>query len=726
MAMNEMIAKHETEENVEALNEMKAEAEAGYDSETLGSVEQALARIEAKKAEFSSAEAGTVVSSSEQTQIQNLGGDEVALAERTKDVDEKIKQVSVDAEKQIEEIKNQGSQKTEVIVEASAEKNIEEKKDILLERWQQIYDSYKRNDDKIQNGEKFIKELKDSGMEVEIQSFDKLSNKFNISKNELFKQMPKVYESASEKDVSKYTNILIHEIIDQKSERDRHDVADKLIQNIPATTLKKLMDNNGFLAEQLREMGNVYGKEVGELMKSTEGAYHSPHDAAKALNYIGSAGKLIEKRHIENAANIMIQRVLEHGVSYGNVNFANLCEAGFTDEVLKILSKGIKDMQVGVPTILGLKEKGYLNDEQVKNLALEANIFDIENMKNKIKARQERLNDLNKALENAERAASKNPDNEVNIEAYGLGKGKAKDLIIKYREYMQRDIKNQTEFLSGEENNLKRLEISDSNKVETVTGDVEKHIEEMVNKNPQKTMEVDITPDNSDRNTEIEKLERIQDIENKIKELNIESNDLSTKYVPEIKDYLNSATEAELIDIFDKNAWLISSDDRRGTFGDKMLFEKHRNKDSEFKKKTIKSLIENFENVGDATVRDTINILASNRKFDENGKYKTTEEAKNDKGFDLYNTYNHINQELHYNYLKKANLVKEWIDIKMKDKILSNIEKFEQFNAILSNDELFSLLNEEFDSLEKIGVQKNWASAFVREKGKEYFKESTT
>jgi hypothetical protein len=99
-----------------------------------------------------------------------------------------------------------------------------------------------------------------------------------------------------------------------------------------------------------------------------------------------------------------------------------------------------------------------LNEEQIKDLALLENTVAISDTQEKIQKTQEELGLMQKALEQAETAVAQNPDNIVTIEAYGLGKGKASDLIVKYRELMQNDIKGKQGFVESYQNDLKRLE----------------------------------------------------------------------------------------------------------------------------------------------------------------------------------------------------------------------------------------------------------------------------
>jgi tetratricopeptide (TPR) repeat protein len=157
----------------------------------------------------------------------------------------------------------------------------------------------------------------------------------------------------------------------------------------------------------------------------------------------------------------MVSKLLESnapGSSFQALNYANLCEAGFTDEAIQLLNKAIEKRSIGGFQIMKLKEAGLLNEEQIKDLALLENTVAISDTQEKIQKTQEELGLMQKALEQAETAVAQNPDNIVTIEAYGLGKGKASDLIVKYRELMQNDIKGKQGFVESYQNDLKRLE----------------------------------------------------------------------------------------------------------------------------------------------------------------------------------------------------------------------------------------------------------------------------
>ncbi|MEI7765467.1 MAG: HD domain-containing protein [bacterium] len=96
--MKEIIAKHEADKNIEALNAIKAET--GLDSATVNLAEQAIARInEINKKATEVLE----TTPSEISQIKNLGGD---IGNKTEGVDAKINELQKETTQKIEEIKN--------------------------------------------------------------------------------------------------------------------------------------------------------------------------------------------------------------------------------------------------------------------------------------------------------------------------------------------------------------------------------------------------------------------------------------------------------------------------------------------------------------------------------------------------------------------------------------------------------------------------------------------
>jgi hypothetical protein len=106
------IAQLEENKDVAGLEEVKNDAEAGFDGETVGLVEQAIARLNNKVEKITPPVETT---EGQKTQVGNMGGSESGLQEVTAPVDEKIaekdaeiKNVEVETEQKIKELENQG------------------------------------------------------------------------------------------------------------------------------------------------------------------------------------------------------------------------------------------------------------------------------------------------------------------------------------------------------------------------------------------------------------------------------------------------------------------------------------------------------------------------------------------------------------------------------------------------------------------------------------------
>lgn len=343
------------------------------------------------------------------------------------------------------------------------ETKLDEKKEKLLNVWQESYNSFLSRDEKHKKTQEFVSELKNSPDRkyLDALDIDSIARKNGISRDQLFSVMPEIYKQASEEELTSWCLKLNKEEYGKKSQNERYDFMDKVIQNTPKDILNKMVKADGYFGKKVSEMLNVYGGAIGGLMKSTEDI--NRRDLAgmtKALNYMGSAGRFMDKKATESAVVTMVNRFIDSGNQsrdYNGVNYANLCEAGFTDEVEKMLSKGIQKRQIGLIQIMELKEKGFLNDEQVKKLALEENNRNIEDANEKIKKNEDQLLQINKELILAGGIATDNPDRIVDLSNYGLGKGKVGELIGAYKEYAQKQIEQQKDYIESERRNLRKL-----------------------------------------------------------------------------------------------------------------------------------------------------------------------------------------------------------------------------------------------------------------------------
>jgi chromosome segregation ATPase len=110
------IAQLEENKDVAGLEEVKNDAEAGFDGETVGLAEQAIARLNTKVEKITPPVETT---EGQKTQVENMGGSESGLQEVTAPVDEKIAEkdkeiqnVEAETEQKINEVKQQTTEKT--------------------------------------------------------------------------------------------------------------------------------------------------------------------------------------------------------------------------------------------------------------------------------------------------------------------------------------------------------------------------------------------------------------------------------------------------------------------------------------------------------------------------------------------------------------------------------------------------------------------------------------
>jgi len=135
----------EENKDVAGLEELKADAEAGFDGETVGLVEKAISRLNTKVEEVIPLVETT---EGQKIQVENMGGSESALNETTAPIDAKI--ASKD-----QEIKNVEAETEQKIKEIQTEKavNPELQKELEHAKKNEEYWSQKRNEVELKQGE---------------------------------------------------------------------------------------------------------------------------------------------------------------------------------------------------------------------------------------------------------------------------------------------------------------------------------------------------------------------------------------------------------------------------------------------------------------------------------------------------------------------------------------------------------------------------------------------
>jgi len=195
--LTKKIATLEENKDVAGLEEVKNDAEAIFDGETAGLAEKAIARLTNKVEEITPPVETT---ESQKVQAENLGGTESGLQEMTAPIDEKIagkdveiKNVEVEAEQKIGEVKNEVGQDN--IPNENENSELDKQQKILLIK-EEISKKYQELQDidtkKAEHQEEIDKLLNDKGYTKEISTLSE-SMKFDNEqvKKELFSDKQK-------------------------------------------------------------------------------------------------------------------------------------------------------------------------------------------------------------------------------------------------------------------------------------------------------------------------------------------------------------------------------------------------------------------------------------------------------------------------------------------------------------------------------------------------------
>lgn len=143
------IASLEENKDVAGLEEVKNDAEASFDGETVGLAEKAIARLNTKVEEITPPVETT---ESQKTQIENMGGSEEKLNEVVAPIDEKItekdaeiKNVEVETEQKIREVKNETEEKVNAETNETITPKENSEKEITKEEFSKKFDNQLRS-----------------------------------------------------------------------------------------------------------------------------------------------------------------------------------------------------------------------------------------------------------------------------------------------------------------------------------------------------------------------------------------------------------------------------------------------------------------------------------------------------------------------------------------------------------------------------------------------------
>jgi len=181
------IAQLEENKDVAGLEEVKNDAEAGFDGETVGLVEQAIARLNTKVEKITPPVETT---EGQKTQVENMGGSESGLQEVTAPVDEKIaekdaeiKNVETETAQKISEVKQETTEKVDINPELELVKQKQEKIKELDEEMGVLMEQALSN---------LPQQMKEYYSSSEYNKLLELNNKKNEEEKELFEAYEKI------------------------------------------------------------------------------------------------------------------------------------------------------------------------------------------------------------------------------------------------------------------------------------------------------------------------------------------------------------------------------------------------------------------------------------------------------------------------------------------------------------------------------------------------------
>ena len=368
------IADLETNKNVQGLEEMMTEAEGGYDLETAELVKQALDRVNGVSEKIDTAEK---ISEATEKRVEDLGGSKEIVEERLGENTAKMEELKEDTQEKVKEVDGVENNESE---EAKQNK---QKKFEQFEQWfKNDFEKEQENPDKLVNKiSKSAKEYKDVLNEqmssLGYRSFNQnLKEKFNTTPQELEATLPDLYKKGLISK-EKYAYYIMHESLNGNNLNILK--LNSLVENASPDILEELQNNDQNLTSMLgswhTSISNEIKKELNNKVPSNSGQeiFREPE---KLLSLVSNAARFENKESIQEIVDKVVDEYLTSGSNLYRLKsntgdtypvLKNLCEAGFTDQAIKIMEKSLGK---GMPTrpIFELKEKGFLSEEQAKGI----------------------------------------------------------------------------------------------------------------------------------------------------------------------------------------------------------------------------------------------------------------------------------------------------------------------------------------------------------------------
>jgi hypothetical protein len=352
------------------------------------------------------------ISAAEATNVENLGGTTQELSVRTGEVDQKIENVKKDATQEIESLKaeSEGNQSNESLPQSVSETALEQKTEMQPEGAQGIapqseaeksaqeameaqkqkkFESFKNwragdveteknNPDnpinKVLKAAEENKEImKDVLSSTGYNTFDSLiKNKLNLTPEQLDAAMPDLYEKGLVP-IESYRYYLNMKSLNGNSVNLPK--VNQMVEIMPKELVMKLTEDK--MSENiLNAWQDGVSNEIAKELKKEDEWTKSYENPLKLITLVANAARFEDKASIEATVDKVVEAYTNNNPNFGQLQnrqdgsfpvLENLCEAGFTEQALKIMEKGLGK---GLPTkpIWELHEKGYISEEQVKEL----------------------------------------------------------------------------------------------------------------------------------------------------------------------------------------------------------------------------------------------------------------------------------------------------------------------------------------------------------------------
>ncbi|MES2023250.1 MAG: hypothetical protein V4439_01055 [Patescibacteria group bacterium] len=366
------------EDAIKKLQEIQTEAELGFE----GDVEKAAAdAIEAIN------NAGKATTEGIENEAQNTANKAESMGGTTQEVNE----VSGPIENEVSGAVETGNEEvvsvnTSKDAEVDGEHQLESKKQEKFNQFQKWFDEESKK--KSENPESLVNRISKSSegyKEILNEQINNLStsssdynlkNKFNTTREELELSLPELYQKGVLSE-DRYAYYIKMQSLDGNNLQIQK--LNQFVENTPSEVLNKLRSKDQNLKSLLDNWNESISKEIGkELGNKTElnSGTETFREPEKLLNLVSSAARFQNKDKVKETVAKVVDAYLTSSSNLGKIRskqdtfpvLENLCQAGFSDQALKIAEKGITQGSLGYSAIFQLKQKGYISEVQAKDL----------------------------------------------------------------------------------------------------------------------------------------------------------------------------------------------------------------------------------------------------------------------------------------------------------------------------------------------------------------------